>query len=275
MNDNIKNVVQIVLKCKNDNLNAVANQLTYKMLLSLFPFIIFLMTLVAFFNLDVNIFLNELNGKIPEQIIGIVNLFISEVVMKKNISLLSSSLFISIWSASSGFAAMIKCINKIYRQNETRNFIIVKLISLVCVIIFALAIILCIVLIVFGNKILDMVSNHSLIFFSLSAIILRYSVAILLLTLFSAIIYKISIRCKMNILLFLPGALFCSLAWIILSLAFNFYVNNFSRYSTIYGSIGSIFVLMIWLNLIINVLLIGIEINYCYNKNEVRKSYEK
>lgn len=268
MKSNIKILIRIFLKCKNDNINAVANQLTYKILLSLFPFIIFLMTLIAFFNLDVNILLLQLNGKLPSQIINIVNLFITEVVMKRNISLLSSSLFISIWSASSGFVSLIKCINKIYQQHESRNFIKVKIISVACVIVFALSIVLCIVLIVFGNKILALI--NSWIFFRASAIILRYSLAILLLTLFSSVIYKISVCRKTNIFSFLPGSLFCSLAWIILSLAFNYYINNFSRYSTIYGSIGSVFILMIWLNLIINVLLIGIEINYWYNKNEAK-----
>lgn len=253
-------LIKIICKCKNDNLNAAANQLTYKILLSFFPFVIFLMTLIAFFNLDVNIFLDELGGKIPYKIIGLVNIFINEVVTKKNITLLSSSLFISIWSASSGFESIIRCINKIYSQNESRNFIFVKLISILCVIIFALAIILCIALIVFGNLILNMLSIRSVY-----VTILRFAIAIFLLTLFSALIYKISVSCKMKIVWFLPGALFCSIAWIILSLAFNFYVDNLSRYSTIYGSIGSVFVLMLWLNLVINVLLIGIEINYCYN----------
>ncbi len=255
-------IIKIICKCKNDNLNAAANQLTYKILLSFFPFLIFLMTLIAFFNLDANIFLDELGGKIPYQIIGLVNLFIDEVVTKKNFTLLSSSLFISIWSASSGFESIIRCINKIYYQNDDRNFILDKLISILCVIIFALAIILCIAMIVFGNLILNMLPVR----FSSWAFVFRFTIAIFLLTLFSALIYKISVRRKINFVSVLPGALFCSIAWIILSLAFNFYVDNFSRYSTIYGSIGSVFVLMLWLNLVINVLLIGIEINYCYNK---------
>ena len=76
MKSNIKILIRIFLKCKNDNINAVANQLTYKILLSLFPFIIFLMTLIAFFNLDVNILLLRLNGKLPSLIMIIVNLFI-------------------------------------------------------------------------------------------------------------------------------------------------------------------------------------------------------
>lgn len=262
----VKIIAQIFFKCKKDNINAVANQLTYKILLSLFPFLIFLMTLIAFFNLDANILLNELNGRIPNQVVGIVNLFVSEVVRKKNFSLLSSSLFISIFSASSGFASMLRCINKIYRQKETRNFITVKLISIACVIIFALALVLCIVLIVFGNKILLLLSDYSWLLLSFNAIILRYCIAIILLTLFSSAIYKISVSHKIKFLSLLPGSFFCSVAWIILSLAFNFYISNFSRYSTIYGSIGSIFILMIWINLIITVLLVGTEINYWYNK---------
>ena len=263
-----RNLFKLILRCKSDNLNAISNQLTYKILLSFFPFVIFLMTLIAFFDLDIKIILNELDGNVPKQIINIVNLFIDEVVTKKNISLLSSSLFISIWSASSGFEALIKNINKIYHQKETRNFIIVKLISIACVFIFAISIILCVVLLVLDNKILILLSQRALKFYNIYVVLLKYILTILLLTLFSNLIYKISVCYKTKIFYFLPGSIFCSVFWIIFSMAFSFYVNNFSRYSTIYGSIGSIFVLMIWLNLLINVLLIGLEVNRFYRSQD-------
>lgn len=79
----LKIITQIFLKCKNDNINTVSNQLTYKILLSLFPFVIFLMTLIAYFNLDINILLMKVSNMIPIQAMGIVNLFITEVVTKK------------------------------------------------------------------------------------------------------------------------------------------------------------------------------------------------
>ncbi len=258
----LKIITQIFLKCKNDNINTVSNQLTYKILLSLFPFVIFLMTLIAYFNLDINILLMKVSNMIPIQAMGIVNLFITEVVTKKNIQLLSSSLLISIFSASSGFSSIIKCINKIYCQHDSRNFLVIRIISIFCVIFFALSLILCIILIVFGNKIFSSLSIYSPI-----SIIFRYFTSIFLLTFFSALIYKISISRKINFLSLLPGAMFCACGWIVLSYAFNFYVNNFSRYSTFYGSVGSIFILMLWINLLINVLLVGIEINYWLDRD--------
>ena len=263
MTNNPRIIAQIYFKCKSDNINSVANQLTYKILLALFPFIIFLMTLIAFFNLDQNVLLNHLKNKIPYQIINLVNLFISEVIVKKSPKLLSSSLIIAMFNASSGFSAIIKCVNKIYQKDDSRNFFITKLISIICVIIFALSLISCIVLIVFGNKILFCFSRLSPSILKFASKSFRYVLAIILLSLFSCVIYKYSLSFKTKFLHMIPGAIFCSISWILVSLGFNFYINNFSRYSTIYGSIGSVFILMIWLNLIINILLIGAEINYC------------
>ena len=266
MTDNYKIIAQIFFKCKKDDINSVANQLTYKILLSLFPFIIFLMTLIAFFNLDQNILLDHLKNNIPLEIINLVNLFISEVVNKKSPNLLSWSLLLSLFNASSGFSAIIKCINKIYKRDDQRNFLLAKVISIICVIIFALSLVSCIVLIVSGNKILFYISRLAPRILKFASISFRYGLSIILLSLFSCIIYKFALSFKIRFLDLIPGSIFCSIAWILISLGFNFYINNFSRYSTIYGSIGSIFILMLWLNLIINILLIGAEINYCCDK---------
>jgi len=267
----IKIIKQIISKCNRDNINDLADQITYKILLAFFPFIIFLMSLIGFFNLDQNILLNELAGHVPSQIISIVNLFISEVIKKKNISLMSSSLLISILSASSGFEALIKNINKIYSHQELEGFVLIKLTSFICEFLFAISLVLCIILIVFGNKILSLITFNINLLSNISAIIFKYSLSIIILTMLALLIYKISLYHSRNKFkhkkshFMLPGALFCSVIWIILSLGFNFYIENFAKLSAVYGSVAGIFILMMWLNLIIKVLIIGIELNYFIN----------
>ncbi len=80
------------------------------------------------------------------------------------------------------------------------------------------------------------------------------------------VIYKIAICKKVTLKGILPGAIISVLGWLILSKGFNIYINNFSRYSKIYGSIGSIFVLVIWINMISLVLLLGGQINAILEK---------
>lgn len=104
----------------------------------------------------------------------------------------------------------------------------------------------------------------------LDSIFLYIFIALVLLVMV-LVIYKISISRKVTLKSILPGAIISVFSWLILSKGFNIYINNFSKYSKIYGSIGSIFVLVIWLNMISLVLLLGGQINAILEKYSMFK----
>ena len=78
---------------------------------------------------------------------------------------------------------------------------------------------------------------------------------------FLVLLYKFSININIKIKYLIPGIIFTMISWFIISKLFNVYINNFSRYSLIYGSIGAIFVFGIWLFLLSCLILIGSQIN--------------
>lgn len=263
----------LIKKTVENELMLMSNALTYKLLLSLFPFIIFLMTLIGFSKIDLTGYILTINNSLPEPIAQLLSVFLKEVIQTKNVSLLSTSFLITIYSASTGFNSIIQGLNRAYEQEDKRNFFIKRGTSVMLVFIFALLVNLSLFIFIFsdyiGNLILKYTSLEFIPYF-LNSLFLYVFVALVLLVMV-LIIYKISICKKVSLKEVLPGALFSVTFWLILSKAFNIYVNNYSKYSKIYGSIGSIFVLVIWLNMISLVLLMGGQVNAILYKSNLWK----
>ncbi|MCL2699560.1 MAG: YihY/virulence factor BrkB family protein [Defluviitaleaceae bacterium] len=240
-----------------------ANALTYKLLLALFPFIIFLMTLIGFFNIDASYFTIGLTEALPPEVSGIIDTFALEVVSGRNLSLLSVSLFVAVFSASSGFRAIIKGINKAYDANDTRGALFTGVISVGLVFLFAVSIIICLVVLIFGDYLMALADWH----FGLSAAAFavyegfRYLGVMAALLAAVCAIYKISSCKRVKLLSVLPGAAVTVALWVLASKVFEIYIANFARFSVVYGGLGSVFVMMIWLNIVSFLLLVGSEIN--------------
>ena len=266
--DFIKFIKILIKKTLENELMLMANALTYKLLIAIFPFIIFLMTLLGFFELNIESYIIDVGKSLPKPINDILITFVKEVVQTKSVSLLSTSFLITIYSASTGFNSIIQGLNRAYEQEDDRNFIIKRGTSVMLVFIFAILVNCSLFLFIFSDYIEKLIVKYTpleFIPYFLDSIFLYIILALVLLVMV-LVIYKISVAKKVFIKNILPGALITVFLWLILSKGFNIYVNNFSKYSKIYGSIGSIFVLVIWLNIISLVLLLGGQINAILEK---------
>jgi membrane protein len=241
----------------------MASELTYNLILAFFPFLIFLMSLVGFFNIDSRSFLGGIGDALPDAIYDFLLVFVKEVVDVKNPGVLSLSLFVSVFSASSGLLAVIRGVNKAYGQEETRHFIITRIISILLVLVLATGIILSIASLVFIDVIYVWIGGHIGLPIPMRWLfgVLVHLLTILLLLGAIITIYRLANNKKVPLLSILPGALTTLFVWFIASRVFNIYVNHFARYASIYGSIAGVFILMYWLNIISVILLIGGEIN--------------
>lgn len=246
--------IRVVKKSDENELLLISYALTFKLVVSMFPLIIFLMTLIGFFNIKVSPFIIELGNQLPVQIMEIINVFLDEVVYTRHLSLLSSSLIISIYSASTGFNTIIKGLNKVYDVNESRSFLKVRLISIILVFVFGGLVVSSLLIYIFSDMIKIFIP------YFLDSIFINIFTAVILFIMV-LLIYKISVCKKLSFREMYPGALFTILTWAIVSKLFNIYVNNFSRYSMVYGSIGSVFILLFWMNIISFLLLLGCQIN--------------
>ena len=256
-------IVYFIVKVKNDDIFALASQLAYYLVLSFFPFLIFLMTVVGASALDSMEILDGLRNILPSTVFDLVASIISEVVDTQYTGLLGVSIALSIWVASSGFRAVIKGVNKAHDIKETRSFIKRSIIAIIFTFVLALIILLTLAMLVFGDLIGVYILAILPFYKAVKMIwnILRYSIIVSMMIATFATIYRFTPAKKIKWKQVLPGAMASTIGWIVTSLGFAFYVNNFSNYSRLYGSLGAVFMLMTWIYITSMILIVGAEIN--------------
>ena len=256
-------LVMFIKKIGDDDIFALGAQLAYYMVLSFIPFLMFLMTLVGFSHLNSDAVLNLLSNVMPTEAFNLIQSTVIEIVDREQTGLLWISIALAIWVSSSGFKAVIKGLNKAYGVKETRSYIKLKLISMIYTILLALIVIATLFLFVFGDVIGDffmkVLEHPELIYYIWN--ILRYVVVILIMILFFMFLYNATPCVRLGWLEVIPGAVITTLGWISISYIFAYYVNNFSNYSRLYGSLGAVFMFMTWMFITSMILILGGEIN--------------
>lgn len=254
---------QLFKKIRTDDIQATSAQLTYYLLLSFFPFLIFIMTLVGYANISMIDKVDDLREIIPVQAVAIIEEIIKEVSEGRSQALLSFGMLATLWATSRCINAIIKGLNKAYDIEDNRRLWKVRVFSILGTFVIGIVVLLSILMIVFGNW----VGNQLSLLFHFSDSIhrlwnfLQYMVPLLVMTVVFTLLYLIGPNQKITFKEALPGAAFTTLGWIITSITFSIYVNQFGNFTKTYGSLGGVMILLIWLYISSNIILIGGEIN--------------
>lgn len=264
MSDKIKAFIQnLYCRYHDDEVPAMGAQLTYYLILSVFPFLLFLVALVGITTLTPDQILQELGRLVPassnDTILGVLE----EIQANSSQALLSIGMVATLWSASKGVDAVIKALNKAYDEEESRSFIIVKGLSVLFTLALACSILLAFFLLIFGQWIREQVALLLTLpdYFDEMWSFAQYAVSLAVLVLVFTMLYKYIPNRRLTFKEVLPGAFFSTIGWLVVSVLFSFYVNNFGNYTKTYGSIGGIIVLLIWLYLSSIIIILGGEIN--------------
>ncbi len=247
-----------------DDMSTHASALAYQVLFSIFPFIIFLIALLGFLHLS-NFFdwlRQHAQLLLPEQAMGQVNSVIDELQQQRG-GLLSFGMIVALWSASSAIRAIMNALNVAYDVEEKRPAWKLYPLSILYTLGLALMLVLAAILMSVGPEAIEWIAGKiglESLFVTLWTW-LRWPVALLLMVISIAAIYYVAPSIDHRFQLITPGATFAVLAWIAASLGFNYYVGNFANYSAMYGSIGTIIVLLLYFFISAAVLLLGAEIN--------------
>ena len=261
---------KIIEEVKENDLISAANDMTYKLFFSIFPFLIFLMSIVGFLKLDVEKITVEISSFLPDSLVDPVRHFINEITGVKSANILSFSLVVAIYGASAGFRTAMRSINKVYGQKDMRKIFIKIPVSMALVLIFTVIIIISFVLVIFGNNILNFLKYNFFDIWAESTVylfylfnILRYAVSAVIIFFSLILINKLSLykNKKVSIKSLVPGTVFTVCLWFAISWLFNIYIDKFTNYSALYGSIAAVIIFMLWLNIMCIVLLLGSEIN--------------
>ena len=262
---------QLLYRIDEDAVFAVGSQLAYSLILSIFPFIILLLNIISYTPLVRVDVVNDLIKYLPSDVQSIINTFIDDIVISSSQGLLSIAALTGIWAASTGVNSTVKAINRAYDYEETRSFIVLRLLS----VLFTIALIILLIVVfttlvfgeVIGRKIFEYL-GYERIFLDVWKN-LRFLIPVISMIIIFALLYKFSPcakkKCSLDLIDTLPGSIFSTVGWIFISLAFSFYVKHFGKYSTTYGSIGGVIVLLVWLYLSSIIIILGGEINATHN----------
>lgn len=256
-------IIYLIVKVKNDDVFALGAQLAYYLILAFFPFLIFLMTLIGFSNLNSMEIIEGLRTLLPSSVFELTSATIVEVVENQHAGLLWVSIGLSVWAASSAFRAVIKGINKAYNVKENRSFIKIAIIAMASIVALAFIIIITLSMLVFGNLIGDLLKTYSPFDAVISRLwnMLRYVVVVTSMIFIFAVIYRYTPAIRISWRESFPGAIVTTIGWILASMGFSFYINNFNNYSRFYGGLGAVFILMTWLYITSIIFILGGEIN--------------
>lgn len=271
-------IKDMVFRFQNDDLLSTGAQAAFYLLLSLFPFLIFLITLLSYtpmLNLKENVSL--LANIMPDNAYRVIKDMISQAIINRSNTFLSFGMLITIWSSTSGVSALIRGFNRAYDQKETRPFWKILLVSVLFTLELAIVIIFSLSLIIFG-KMLGM-SLFELLGFSEVGLMLwnsfRLILAFLTIILVFISLYKSTPSRSISFKEAIPGAIFASFGWFMTSFVFSYYVNNFNNYSNLYGNLGGIIALLTWIYLSTVIILLGAEINASFSFHRIGRKKEK
>ncbi|AEV70562.1 YihY/virulence factor BrkB family protein [Acetivibrio clariflavus] len=263
----------LYFRFNDDDVPALASQLAYYFILALFPFLIFLINLISFTPITSEQALNDLSKVIPNIAYDIIKKVIDQTSHANRQTFLSFSMVAALWAASNGMNAVIKSLNKAYDRHETRSLWKVRLLSIIATIAFAFTIILSFFLLILG----EVIGKSIFVFLGLSnsfktlwSCIRFMSPAAIMIIVF-ALLYRYMPNRRMKYSEVLAGSIFSTVGWLIISVLFSIYVNNFSNYANTYGSIGGIILLIIWLYWISIIILLGGELNAALAYNRAKR----
>ncbi|MBM7572418.1 YhjD/YihY/BrkB family envelope integrity protein [Aquibacillus albus] len=252
----------------------LAAQLAYFFLLSLFPFMLFLVTLIGFLPFpEINV-VDFLADYAPEQTIRLINENIHQISHDRNGGLLSIGIIGTLWSASNGISAIMRAFNAAYHVEENRPFFVSRFIAIILTIAMLFVIIIAFLLPIFGKEI-------GIFLFSFVGLsedflriwnTLRWVISSIVFFIVLLALYKLAPNKKVHLKNVTIGALFATVGWQAVSLAFSYYVSALGNFSATYGSLGGVIILMIWFYLSGIIIITGGEINAFLNEKRLKKA---
>ncbi len=257
-------IAKIVGVFFNYPVSAFSASAAFFFIISAFPLAMLLITLLGYIpGLEQQMLQSEFLSVMPEFLRQVAENLFREIYEGQTVALISVTAITALWAASRGFVSLIRGMNLVNGIKEKRNYFAVRGLAILCTFGFMIAIICSLLLAVFGQKIVGVLS-HFFPSFSTSAFLtvsFRFGVLFLLLTaLFLGLYLWVPSR-PSTLRAELPGAVLSALGWILFSWLYSFYLARANSY--IYGSLTSAVFIMLWLYACIYILFLGAELN-CY-----------
>lgn len=247
------------------SLNLRASAIAFNFLLAMGPAIIFLLTLIPYFPVknSQNEILTIIQDMMPTNAFLFVESTLQELTVKRG-GLQFFGFATAVFFSTKGISAMIASFNATYHSIESRSYLQQKIVAIGLVAIFSTLIISSVFLMLFGKITMNKMVEYNFIqvnFLYYLIVVVKWVIIFLMIFFANSFLYYLAPQRKMKWKFISPGSSLATILFILVSIVFSYFMNNFAQLNRIFGSIGALIALMIWLNFIALTLLIGFELN--------------
>lgn len=237
--------------------------LAFYLLFSIFPFLIFISALLGLLQLNVAAILQALSEVLPREVVSLTGMYLNYVGTNSNVRLLLFGLLFSIYFPMRAANSLMHSVRTAYHLGPPHNAVIHWLKTFLYTVFLIAAIALTLVLMTVGERFLLYAVEQ----FRLPLLIaelwvsLRFPIIAVVGYFALFFLYALAQDSRPHWKNIWPGTVASLAGWILLNSLYAFYVNHIAHYSALYGSIGTVIVLLVWLNLSAIVLIMGAEMN--------------
>lgn len=261
-------------KSTEDSLSAYAAQTTFFILLSFFPFVMLLLMVVNKLSFVRNNVVGYILDIVPSELKEYVMYVVDDVFYSEGYSFTIVTAIVSLWSAGKGIQSLSMGLDRIYRVERRKNYILSRLLSALYTLLFLIMCLCIMVIHTFGGQIVKrivevkpLIRNETILVYSMKNAFTFLVVYLMLLVMY----YQLPGRKKRGKLKDeMLGAMLAALSFLALTNGFSAYVNNIINKSYMYGSMTSIIVFMIWIYVGMMIVLYGAQINYFAQNNKFK-----
>jgi membrane protein len=265
---NLKTLKKAFLAAMKSRLMGLSAEMAYNAMLALFPAILAVLTAIGLFQDSLQDtfrhLVNQLSEVAPAEALQLLRDFAREIGRTKSGSLFSLSFIFAIWASSGALSAAMNALDQIHRipVEQARPFWKAKLISLGLTIGSIILFLTASFLVFISGWLVEQVAKHSgVIILSTIWRLLSWPLALGIVATACAFIYRFGPSRWTKGTPIMPGAMLAAISWAILSGLFRLYVENFGNYNKVYGAVGAVIILLLWLYMSSLVLLLGDQLN--------------
>ena len=242
-----------------------ASSLAFNFFLAFFPSIIVFFTLIPYIPIDgfQQTLMEIISNVLPPSTNSATFSTLEDIINNQRGGLLSIGFILALYFSTNGMSSLIQAFNSSYHIRENESIIKHQMLSILLTIVISALVFLTIILIIFGKAAIIYMIDYQLINENKLVLLNSAKWVILIFMLFLGIttIFNLGPAIKSQIKIFSPGAILATLFIILTSIVFSYYIDNFSQYNKIYGSIGTLIIILLWIYFNAIFLLIGFELN--------------
>ncbi|MFA6000504.1 MAG: YihY/virulence factor BrkB family protein [Thermoleophilia bacterium] len=274
----MRKIWTLILRTRADGCTGLASMLAYSFFLTLIGVLIMTVSVLAYLPVDNlgDIIIQQLTDILPTDALSLIDRTLSRTFDRGRLPILISSLLGTVYVMSNGYHGLISSLNRIYRLQETRPWVNVRLRALVMSLVAAIFIMASFAMVVVAPIVADALSDDKGISVTISMWLgwMRWPAIVLLALAGVGTTYRYGPCCSSRWRYLIPGTLFASGAWLLSTLVFGFYVEQFGTYESVYGTLGAVVVLLTWMWLSALMVLTGAEVNILLFGERLTKSWK-